>query len=178
MSEVGNQLKSQTLGDVEAQSFNIVGGRVFPDINATTDFMDLVAIVEAYRATHNPNYGTHIPNSAKVDFQEGTAGLTKFKDNARGTGTNDLFQDKKTYKVMAVDVTNLGLAAITVDFGVANANGDFVKISSTSPGSGAQVSVDIKELTTFDSSVQPAFIVSSGFPADAFVQIAYAELTQ
>lgn len=176
MSEVGNQLKSQTLGDVEAQSFNIVGGRVFPDINATTDFMDLVKIVDAYRATHNPNYGTHIPNSAKISFQEGVAGITKFKDVL--TGTTDLFEDRKTYKVMAMDVTNLGLGAITVDLGIVNSTGDFVKISSTSPGSGAQASVDIKSLTTFDSSVQPAFIVSSGFPADAFMQIAYAELTQ
>jgi len=176
MSEVGNQLKSQTLGDVEASTFGIVGGRVFPDLGSTQDFLDLTKIVEAYRSTHNPNYGTHIPNSAKISFQEGVAGLTKFKDTL--TGTIDLFEDKKTYKVMAMDVTNLGLGAITVDLGVVNSVGDFVKLSSTSPGSGAQASMDIKELTTFDSSVQPAFIVSSGFPADAFVQIAYAELTQ
>jgi len=178
MSEVGNQLKSQTLGDVEAVTFGIVGGRVFPDLGSTQDFLDLTKIVEAYRSTHNPNYGTHIPNSAQIGFQEGASGVNKFKDNATGTGANDLFVDKKTYKVIAMDVTNLGLGAITVDLGVVNSIGDFVKISSTSPGSGAQVRMDIKDLTTFDSSVQPAFIVSSGFPADAYVQIAFAEITQ
>lgn len=63
MSEVGNQLKSQTLGDVVAQSFTTVGGRVYPDLGSTQDFLDLIKIVDSWRATHVPAYGQPLPNT-------------------------------------------------------------------------------------------------------------------
>ena len=49
MSEVANQLKSQTLDEVISTSFNTVGGRVFPDLNASLDILDLVKIVNAHK---------------------------------------------------------------------------------------------------------------------------------
>jgi len=63
MSEISNQLKSQSLGDVTPEAFKQVGGRVFPDASAFDGLTDLVAIVEAYRATHLPSYGAVIPST-------------------------------------------------------------------------------------------------------------------
>lgn len=64
MSEVANQLKSQTLDEVISTSFNTVGGRVFPDLNASLDILDLVKIVDSWRATHAQTYGNPIPDAA------------------------------------------------------------------------------------------------------------------
>ena len=63
MSEVANQLKSQTLDDVIASAFATVGGRVFPDLNASVDILDLVKIVDSWRATHAQTYGNPIPDT-------------------------------------------------------------------------------------------------------------------
>lgn len=64
MSEVANQLKSQTLDEVISTSFNTVGGRVFPDLNSSVDILDLVKIVDSWRATHAQTYGNAIPDTA------------------------------------------------------------------------------------------------------------------
>ncbi len=64
MSEVANQLKSQTLDEVISTSFNTVGGRVFPDLGASLDILDLVKIVDSWRATHAQTYGNPIPDTA------------------------------------------------------------------------------------------------------------------
>jgi len=63
MSEVANQLKSQTLDEVISTSFNTVGGRVFPDLNASLDILDLIKIVDSWRATHAQTYGNVIPDT-------------------------------------------------------------------------------------------------------------------
>ncbi len=63
MSEIANQLKSQTLDEVISTSFNTVGGRVFPDLNASLDIIDLVQIVDSWRATHAQTYGNGIPDT-------------------------------------------------------------------------------------------------------------------
>lgn len=69
MSEVGNQLKSQTLGAVEPSAFQTVGNRVYPDLGSTQDFLDLIKIVDSWRATHVTNYGDIIPSTgAGLDF--------------------------------------------------------------------------------------------------------------
>ena len=62
-SEIANQLKSQSLGDVLASTFNTVGGRVFPDLLASQSLADLVKVVDSYRATHAPLYGNSLPNT-------------------------------------------------------------------------------------------------------------------
>ena len=62
-SEIANQLKSQSLGDVLASTFNTVGGRVFPDLLASQSLADLVKVVDSYRATHAPLYGNPLPNT-------------------------------------------------------------------------------------------------------------------
>ena len=63
MSEVGNQFKSQTLSDLLTSSIKTVGGRVFPDLNATSDLQSLTTVVNAWRSTHAQAYGNAIPNT-------------------------------------------------------------------------------------------------------------------
>lgn len=62
-NSIANQLKSQSLDDVLSSAFKQVGGRVFPDANSLTPLKDLVAIVDAYRATHLVSYGSVIPDT-------------------------------------------------------------------------------------------------------------------
>jgi len=57
MSELGNQLNSQTLEQVLASTFNTVGGRVYPDFRSETGLLDFIAVVNAWRATHAQAYG-------------------------------------------------------------------------------------------------------------------------
>ena len=64
-SEVGNQLKSQSLADVITSAFAQVGGRVFPDTLASQSLLDLMLVVDSWRATHAPNYGSPCSNAGK-----------------------------------------------------------------------------------------------------------------
>ena len=61
--ELRNQLKSQSLGNVDAAAFKQVGGAVFPDVNASKDLEGFKDVVSSYQATHLPAYGQRIPNS-------------------------------------------------------------------------------------------------------------------
>ena len=63
MSEVGNQLKSQSLAEVVTSAFAQVGGRVYPDTLASQSLLDLMLVVDSWRATHVPTYGTPAPNT-------------------------------------------------------------------------------------------------------------------
>lgn len=100
MSEIANQLKSQTLGDVIAPAFETVGSRVFPDLNSTTDILDLIKIVDSWRATHVQTYGNVLPNSGQgVAFD----------------GTQDLIlsaNDNEVVKITGISFENTGLSNI------------------------------------------------------------------
>lgn len=100
MSEIGNQLKSQTLGDVLASSFETVGSRVFPDINASSDISDLVKIVDSWRATHAQTYGQVLPNSGQGLAFDGT------------TDTLLSANDNQVIEITALSLENSGLADI------------------------------------------------------------------
>ena len=62
-SEIANQLNSQNLDTVIPSTFNIVGGRTFPDARSSDGLADLRDIVNAYRATHAVAYGNVVPSS-------------------------------------------------------------------------------------------------------------------
>ncbi len=64
MRDLRNQLKSQTLDEVNPSAFKQVGGVVFPDATAARNLADFMEIVEAYKAVHLPTNGTlPIPRS-------------------------------------------------------------------------------------------------------------------
>ena len=64
--ELRDQLKSESLGVVDPSAFSFVGSTVFPDRSAKFDLNDFVEVIDAYRATHLPTYGSIIPNSTQV----------------------------------------------------------------------------------------------------------------
>tara|TARA_R110002012_G_scaffold211793_3_gene382731 strand:- start:150 stop:668 length:519 start_codon:yes stop_codon:yes gene_type:complete len=104
-SELANQLNSQSLDNVLPEAFKQVGGRVFPDSRSFQPLLDLVAIVDAYRATHLLAYGGVIPNS-------GTAYATTLS----GDGLNEVLAPAatETIQINALSVTNTGGAAPVV----------------------------------------------------------------
>lgn len=66
--ELRELLKSQTLNDVLPNSFQQVGGVVFPDSNAASDLADFVKVVDSFRAVHLPTFGSvPIPNTTKIE---------------------------------------------------------------------------------------------------------------
>ena len=100
MSEIANQLKSQTLGDVIASSFETVGSRVYPDINASSDILDLIKIVDSWRSTHAQTYGNALPNSGQGFAFDGT------------TDTLLSPADNEVIEITALSLENAGLADI------------------------------------------------------------------
>lgn len=67
-NELRNQLKSQTLDEVNPSAFKQVGGVVFPDAAAARNLNDFMEIVNAYKAVHLPTNGTlPIPRSTTVE---------------------------------------------------------------------------------------------------------------
>lgn len=74
MGEVRNQLKSQSLEAVVPSSFNVVGGRVFPDRATLEDQIDLSQIVSAWSSVHAPTYGNPIGQSSATVTKAGAAG--------------------------------------------------------------------------------------------------------
>jgi len=101
-NQIGNQLKSQSLDDVLPSAFKQVGGRVFPDALALTPLLDLVRIVDAYRATHTPSYGNVIQNSG--------LGYTLILS---GDSLTPIVEPTSTevIKINSISVTNAGGAA-------------------------------------------------------------------
>jgi len=101
-NSIGNQLKSQSLDDVLSSAFKQVGGRVFPDLSATKPLLDLVAIVNAYQATHMVAYGNPIPDTG--------AG---YSTTLSGDGLNTVIAplNNQCVRLNALSVTNGGGAA-------------------------------------------------------------------
>jgi len=67
-NDLRNQLKSQTLDEVNPSAFKQVGGVVFPDATAARNLNDFMEIVNAYKAVHLPTNGTlPIPRSTTVE---------------------------------------------------------------------------------------------------------------
>ena len=103
MSNIGNQLKSQSLGDVIPEAFKQVGSRVFPDTSAFDGLNDLVAVVDSYRATHLPAFGSVIPSTG-VGVQAVPTSLNDPTDLV-APSSNEVF------KVQAISILYTGVGA-------------------------------------------------------------------
>jgi hypothetical protein len=62
-TEIRQQLRNQTLGDILSTTINTVGSRVYPDDLAVIDLDALNQIVSSWRSTHVQSYGNVLPNS-------------------------------------------------------------------------------------------------------------------
>lgn len=99
MSEIRNQLKSQSLGAVAPSSILQVGGVIFPDDAAVINMLDLQQIVEAFRSVHSPAYGQPIAGT---------------NDVAQGTGQGSVLataNDNEVYRIDSIFLANTGGAA-------------------------------------------------------------------
>lgn len=100
MSEIRNQLKSQSLGNVLPTALLQVGGAIFPDDAAVTNMLDFQQIVKAFQAVHSVAYGQPIAGTNAV---------------AQGTNQADPMlstsNDNEVYRIDSVFLANTGGAA-------------------------------------------------------------------
>ena len=120
MSELGNQLNSQTLSEVLASTFTTVGGRVFPDTRSQQGLSDFIAVVTAWQKTHAQTYGNVLPNTG--------AG------NAGDFGSTTAFE-----LVAAEDNEVIRINGISID----NAGGDPAVVSILIGGNTVLARVDV-----------------------------------
>ena len=106
MSEIRNQLKSQSLESVVPSTFNTVGGRVFPDSSSLDGQLDLRQIVDAWSAVHAPTYGNPIGQSSTTVAIAGAAGEAEV-DVLTATKS-------QVYRVQSIALANGGGAAPVV----------------------------------------------------------------
>lgn len=101
MSEIRNQLKSQSLGVVAPSSLLQVGGQIFPDDAAVGNMLDFQQIVQAFQAVHQPSFGSPIAGTNAI---------------AEGTGAGTMLQatnDNQVFRIDSIFLNNSGGAPIT-----------------------------------------------------------------
>lgn len=163
MSDIRNQLKSQSLDQVLPSAFKQVGGVVFPDASATINLNDLFQIVNSYRAVHAPSYGQSIPNTGlRAEGIEDGGGLEP--------------ADNEAFKILAIQVSNGGGAPVEYQLTV----GDVLVVAGAIPPTGT---VGVNELPamfpfTIVKGNPIKFTVTSGTPSDFSAKIAYNKTSQ
>ena len=161
MSEISNQLKSQTLGDVVQPSFRTVGSRVFPDLNASNDILDLVKIVDSWRSTHAQTYGNVLPNSGQgLSFD----------------GSQDIIlsaNDNEAIKITGFSLQNAGLGSIGYELSFGDGASFSALISLGTLSSGEKVAnVDLVPLE-LSKGYDLRLTVTSGTAIDLIGNISY-----
>jgi len=168
LNEIRHLLHLLQLEDLTpAQILSSMGG-IYLSANAISDQEEAVTIVKAFQAVKTPTLGALIPNTCTIEVKPGEAGVV-------GVFAPTV---NKSYALYAADVTNAGVGSLTVDFGLTDGAGLFVKLASASPSATAINAFDFKREIFFDSSVYPAFRVTTGTVADAVIQIVIGEVVQ
>ena len=161
MTNVRDQLRNQSLGDVDPASFAVVGSRVFPDRTAMADTSALIAIVDAWRSAHAISYGGPIG---------GTDDTTTHTMQTDGVGAVYTPQNRQVAQIIAVEVGNGGGQPMSADLYV---GGVLTGV--------AQINVNPSESSGFNLE-RPVFVgastplqvkLLSGNPSDATVKVAY-----
>jgi hypothetical protein len=156
-TEIRQQLRNQSLEDLQVGSINTVGDRIFPDDMAILDMEALQQIVQAWRATHSPNYGQVLPNSGVI--AEGIA-----DGGGLEPGNNEVID------VVAASLANSGAAPIDVEIRL----GDLVLNSANVPPAETVKSFDIGIFPlTLSKGLALKFVVTSGTSADFSAKVAY-----
>lgn len=167
MSEIRNQLKSQSLGTVAPSSLLQVGGEIFPDDAAVSNMLDFQQIVEAFRAVHQPSFGSPIAGSNAV---------------AEGTGQGAVLStsnDNEVYRIDSIFLNNSGGAApITAILKLGNA-----PINSTMDSMNNAVLQPTGNAITMgpffmDSNTALTIAVTDGAEADLEWFVKYSKVSQ
>lgn len=106
MSEIRNQLKSQSIQAVSPATFETVGGRIFPDEPSVLDQEALSQIVKTWQAAHSPTYGSPIGQSSQTFTGTGAGGEAEV-DVVTATKS-------QVYRVQGIAVANAGGGAPVV----------------------------------------------------------------
>lgn len=157
-TEIRQQLRNQSLEDLQIDSINTVGDRIFPDDMAVLDMEALAQIVQAWRSTHAIAYGQVLPNTGAI--AEGIAD---------GGGLEPL--NNQTIDVVAISMANSGGAPVTVDIRL----GDLNIISIAVPPTGT-TSSELGALfpLTLSKGLALKFVVTSGTAGDFSAKVAYS----
>jgi len=157
-TEIRQQLRNQSLEDLQVSSINTVGDRIFPDDMAILDMEALQQIVQAWRSTHSVNYGQVMPNTGAI--AEGIA-----DGGGLAPGDNEVLD------VVAIDAANSGGAPIEFTLSV----GDLALFRGAIPPNDGITSTELGAIfpLTLAKGLSVKLTVTSGTASDFSAKIAY-----
>jgi hypothetical protein len=157
-TEIRQQLRNQSLEDLQTSTINTVGDRIFPDDLAVIDMQALNQIVRTWRSTHSINFGQVLPNTGAI--AEGIAD---------GGGVS--VEDNEVLEIVGVSCANGGGAPITISIRL----GDLVLINGVVDPTNGLTSSDLGSLLpmTLSKGLALKFVVTSGTAGDFSAKVAY-----
>lgn len=157
-TEIRQQLRNQTLEDLQIGSINTVGDRIYPDDMAVLDMEALTQIVESWRSTHAIAYGQVLPNTGNI--AEGIAD---------GGGLEPL--DNQVIDVVGISCANAGGAPVEVSVRI----GDLQLINVAVAPTGL-TSSELGAIfpLTLSKGLALKFVVTSGTASDFSAKVAYS----
>lgn len=157
-TEIRQQLRNQSLEDLQISSINTVGDRIFPDDMAVLDMEALSQIVDAWRSTHSINYGQVLPDTGNI--AEGIAD---------GQGIEPL--QNQVIDIVAIDMSNAGGAPIEAQVKI----GDLILFAGAIPPTGTTTTNEIGTFfpLTLSKGIALKFGVTSGTSSDFSAKVAY-----
>ncbi len=157
-TEIRQQLRNQSLEDLQTSTINTVGDRIFPDDLAVIDMQALNQIVRTWRSTHSINFGQVLPNTGAI--AEGIAD---------GGGVS--VEDNEVLEIVGVSCANGGGAPITISIRL----GDLVLINGVVDPTNGLTSSDLGSLLpmTLSKGLALKFVVTSGTAGDFSAKFAY-----
>jgi hypothetical protein len=158
-TEIRQQLRNQTLGDLQTGTIQTVGDRIYPDELAVIDLDALNQIVSSWRSTHVQSYGNVLPNSGVL--AEGIAD---------GGGLEP--SNNEVIDVLAISCANGGGSA-PIEFELRF--GDLPIFGAATIPNGTTKSSDFGAIFPLTLSKGNAlkFVVTSGTSGDFSAKIAY-----
>jgi hypothetical protein len=160
-TEIRQQLRNQSLENLQVSTINTVGDRIFPDDMAILDMEALQQIVSAWRSTHSINYGQVLPNTGAI--AEGIA-----DGGGLEPGTNEVIE------IAAVSYANAGAAPLEVSLRL----GDLQIVNMAVPPTGV-TSSELGAIfpMTLSKGLALKFVVTSGTASDFSAKVAYSYRT-
>lgn len=144
-------------------------GEIFLSKDTISNQLEVQEIVEMMRSVKVPMFGQSIPNTTRIQTRAGDSGVIPIIQFP---------EDNKTYAMLAADAVNAGSGAVNVSLGYFD-GANFVKISEATPSSSGGIGgFNLRNAFTFDSTVYPAFLVTSGTASDVVINLVYCEVVQ
>ena len=166
-TEIRNQLKNQSIKDVDPAAFEQVGGSVFPDEPSISDQIALSQIVSAWSASHSPTFGSPIGRSSLSTTAAGQGGEAT---------VNVLTAEKsQVYRVQAIAVSNGGGAAPVV---CKVSIGDVPLVMDLTGAPSTNTPFPLSQPVFVDLNSPLSFAVISGTATDAVLMVNAIKVSQ